>query len=209
MPRLSSSPFARSYDPMSEIKLCIENQVVERHLVENDHGSVASVVEVSRGAPFLPPALPYPLLDVWREVLQWVGVFFGGGGSATPCASPPPWPPHFYDHSFWVHHLVNWDDHQLLAHAMASDFSIAWQCLSKRTIGSFNELLPLTSIFNPIPLSQKEFSNQAHIKTLVWKRVTSARIKFSIYVLGCHAYKQTFLCRQINSAQVVTYKSLT
>jgi hypothetical protein len=49
---------------MSEIKLCIENQVVERHLVENDHGSVASVVEVSRGAPFLPPALPYPLLDV-------------------------------------------------------------------------------------------------------------------------------------------------
>jgi hypothetical protein len=39
------------------------------------------------------------------------------------------------DYSFWVHHLVNWDDRQLLAHAMASDFSVAWQCLSKRTIG--------------------------------------------------------------------------
>jgi hypothetical protein len=55
--------------------------------------------------------------------------------SATPCASPPPWPSIFSDYSFWVHHLVNQDDRQLLAHAMASDFSVAWQCLSKRTIG--------------------------------------------------------------------------
>jgi hypothetical protein len=43
-------------------------------------------------------------------------------------------PPFFPDYSFWVH-LVNWDDWHLLAHAMASDFSVAWQCLSKRTIG--------------------------------------------------------------------------
>jgi hypothetical protein len=37
--------------------------------------------------------------------------------------------------SFRVHHLVNRDDRHLLAHAMASDFSVTWQCLSKRTIG--------------------------------------------------------------------------
>jgi hypothetical protein len=43
---------------------------------------------------------------------------------------------HFSDYSFWVHHPVNQDDRQLLANAMASDFSVAWQCLSKRTIGS-------------------------------------------------------------------------
>jgi hypothetical protein len=43
--------------------------------------------------------------------------------------------PFFSNYSFWVHHLVNQDDRQLLAHAMASDFSVAWQCLSKRTIG--------------------------------------------------------------------------
>jgi hypothetical protein len=43
--------------------------------------------------------------------------------------------PNFSDYTFWVHHLVNWDDRHLLAHAMASDFSVAWQCLSKRTIG--------------------------------------------------------------------------
>jgi hypothetical protein len=49
------------------------------------------------------------------------------GGSATPCASPPP-PSIFSDYSFWVHHLVNWDDRHLLAHAMASDFSVAWHC---------------------------------------------------------------------------------
>jgi hypothetical protein len=47
--------------------------------------------------------------------------------SATPCASPPPWPTIFSDYSFRVHHLVNRDDRQLLAHAMASDFSVAWQ----------------------------------------------------------------------------------
>jgi hypothetical protein len=44
-------------------------------------------------------------------------------------------PPFFSNYSFWVHHLVNWDDRHLLAHAMASAFSAAWQCLSKRTIG--------------------------------------------------------------------------
>jgi hypothetical protein len=44
---------------------------------------------------------------------------------------------HFSDYSFRVHHLVNQDDLQLLAHAMTSDFSVAWQCLSKRTIGFF------------------------------------------------------------------------
>jgi hypothetical protein len=53
-------------------------------------------------------------------------IFFGG----------PLWPSIFSDYSFQVHHLVNWDDRQLLSHAMASDFSVAWQCLSKRTIGS-------------------------------------------------------------------------
>jgi hypothetical protein len=46
-------------------------------------------------------------------------------------------PPFFSDYSFWVHHLVNRDDRHLLAHALASDFSAAWQCLSKRTIGFF------------------------------------------------------------------------
>jgi hypothetical protein len=30
-------------------------------------------------------------------------------GSATPCASPPPWPSIFSESSFWVHHLVNRD----------------------------------------------------------------------------------------------------
>jgi hypothetical protein len=48
-----------------------------------------------------------------------------------------PWPSIFSDYSFWVHHLVNLDDQHLLALAMASDFSVAWQCLSKRTIVFF------------------------------------------------------------------------
>jgi hypothetical protein len=56
-------------------------------------------------------------------------------GSATPCASPPPPQPYIFFRLFLsVHHLVNRDDQHLLAHAMASDFSVTWQCLSKTTI---------------------------------------------------------------------------
>jgi hypothetical protein len=57
--------------------------------------------------------------------------FLGGGGQPLP----PPWPSIISNYSLWVHHLVNWDDRQLLALAMTSDFSVAWQCLSKRTSG--------------------------------------------------------------------------
>jgi hypothetical protein len=60
-------------------------------------------------------------------------VYVGFFGSATPCASPPPWPSNFSNYSFWVHP----DDRHLLAHAMASDFSVAWQLLSKLTIVFF------------------------------------------------------------------------
>jgi hypothetical protein len=47
--------------------------------------------------------------------------------SATPCASPPSCAPIFYNYYFLVHHPVNPDDQRLLAHAMASDFTAAWQ----------------------------------------------------------------------------------
>jgi hypothetical protein len=47
--------------------------------------------------------------------------FLWGGGSVTPCASPPLRPSIFSD-SCLVHHLVNRDDRHVLAHAMASDF---------------------------------------------------------------------------------------
>jgi hypothetical protein len=50
-------------------------------------------------------------------------IFFGEGGSF--CL--------FSDYSFRVHH--HWDDRHLPSHAMASDFLVTWQCLSKRTIG--------------------------------------------------------------------------
>jgi hypothetical protein len=45
--------------------------------------------------------------------------------------------PPFFRLFFLVHHLVNRNDWHLLAHAMASDFLVAWQCLSKRTIVFF------------------------------------------------------------------------
>jgi hypothetical protein len=45
--------------------------------------------------------------------------------------------PFFPNSSFWVHHPVNGDDRHLLAHAMAFDFSVTRQLLSKRTIVVF------------------------------------------------------------------------
>jgi hypothetical protein len=68
--------------------------------------------------------------------------------SSTPCASPRPWPSIFPIILFGVHHPVNQDDQHLLAHAMASDISVAWQCLSKRTIVFFPLLI---RIHNPYP----------------------------------------------------------
>jgi hypothetical protein len=62
--------------------------------------------------------------------------FWGGagGGGSDPLCLPSSLALHFSDYSFWVHHLVSRDDRHLLANAMASDYSVAWQCLSKRTI---------------------------------------------------------------------------
>jgi hypothetical protein len=68
-------------------------------------------------------------------------IWGAGPGSATPCASPPPPRPSIFpDYSFWVHLPVNWDDWHLLAHAMASDFSVAWKFLSKTTIGFWSQI---------------------------------------------------------------------
>jgi hypothetical protein len=36
-------------------------------------------------------------------------------------------PPFFLEYSSIVHHPVNWDDRQLLAHVLASDFTALWQ----------------------------------------------------------------------------------
>jgi hypothetical protein len=47
---------------------------------------------------------------------------------------PSPRPSNFSDYSFWAHHPANQDDRHLLSHAVASDFSVAWQFFSKRTI---------------------------------------------------------------------------
>jgi hypothetical protein len=43
-------------------------------------------------------------------------------------------PPFFPIILFGSTTLLTRDERQLLTHAMASDFSVAWQCLSKRTI---------------------------------------------------------------------------
>jgi hypothetical protein len=54
-------------------------------------------------------------------------VWGGEGVSGTSYASPPPCPSIFSNYSLIVHHPVNRDDRHLLAHAMASNFTVAWQ----------------------------------------------------------------------------------
>jgi hypothetical protein len=95
--------------------------------------------------------------------------FLGGWGSATLCASPPPRSSIFSNYSFWGNHLVNRDDRHLLAHAMSSDVSFTWQCLSKRTI-VFLLRIKLhalhSSIFGAVlPLANK------HLKWSQWPKM--------------------------------------
>jgi hypothetical protein len=69
--------------------------------------------------------------SIFRTVLRCFPkklVARGQSTPATPCASPPPRPSIFSNYFFLVvHHPVNWDDRHLLAHAMASDFTVARQ----------------------------------------------------------------------------------
>jgi hypothetical protein len=86
------------------------------------------------------------LRPIWSHWTRAAFLFIFG--SATPCASPPPWTSIFSDYSFWVHHSITWHDRHLLAHAMASDLSVTWQCLSKRTTGFCYESnsMPITLV---------------------------------------------------------------
>jgi hypothetical protein len=90
-------------------------------------GSLVCQEDVSRATSFL---LFHP--DIHNIEFIW---------SATSCASPPPRLSIFSNYSFLVHLPVNWDDRNLLAHAMASDFTVAWQYefrnRTKGTLGRF------------------------------------------------------------------------
>jgi hypothetical protein len=68
--------------------------------------------------------------DTRCELLYW------GGGQRPLCL----WPSIFSHYTFWIHHPVNQDDRHLLAHAMASDFTVTWQFISKRTIDSLLQI---------------------------------------------------------------------
>jgi hypothetical protein len=50
-------------------------------------------------------------------------------GVSDPLGLSSPSALHCSDYSFRVHHPADRDDLHLLAHAMASDFSVAWQNL--------------------------------------------------------------------------------
>jgi hypothetical protein len=58
---------------------------------------------------------------------------------------------HFSDYSFWVYHPVYRDDWQLLAHAKAFDFSVTWQCLSKKTIVFVRDQTPCPYLTRSLP----------------------------------------------------------
>jgi hypothetical protein len=52
----------------------------------------------------------------------------------------------FSNDYFLVHHPVNWDDWHLLAHAMASDFTVTWQHSQREQYCSKNDLFAEQSL---------------------------------------------------------------
>jgi hypothetical protein len=67
--------------------------------------------------------------------------------------------PIYSDNPFLVHHPVNQDDQHLLAHAMASDFTVAWQFFSKRTIVFLvTDQIPCPYLTRSLPALLKEIN---------------------------------------------------
>jgi hypothetical protein len=70
--------------------------------------------------------------------------------------------PFFPDYSFLVHHPVDWEDRQLLSHAMASDFTVTWQFYSKITI------VFIITDYTPHPYPARSLPAQCTLKFLVY-----------------------------------------
>jgi hypothetical protein len=70
-----------------------------------------------------------PRQFVYRHCVHFFQPMFLGreGGVSNPLCLSSSSALHFCDYSFLVHHPLNWDDRHLLACAMVSDFSAAWQ----------------------------------------------------------------------------------
>jgi hypothetical protein len=79
----------------------------------------------------------HPLSDSTIEFRQCVPGRVTRLGEFSPIGPPPPGPSIFSDYSFLVHHPVNQDDWHLLAHAMASDFTVACQYYQREQLYCF------------------------------------------------------------------------
>jgi hypothetical protein len=122
----TTSPPGSNFAPRGEVKngpleltFLVDLRVDHEGVVVADFGRKLSVQN----------AFPVRLKTRWKKVTKiifWV---------IDPLCLSSSSALHFSDCYFRVHHPVNWDDWHLLANAMASDFSVAWQCLSKTTIG--------------------------------------------------------------------------
>jgi hypothetical protein len=67
-----------------------------------------------------------------------------------------------------VYHPVNQDDWQLLAHAMASDFTVAWQFLLNRTIGLRIKLHAQAGVIVLITIISSIFQQEKNQKSELW-----------------------------------------
>jgi hypothetical protein len=74
----------------------------------------------------------FKCVDYFQVLTHFLDAVFW---ASDPLCLSPSLALHFSNYSFLVPHPVNCDDRHLLAHAMGSDYTVAWQCLSKRTIG--------------------------------------------------------------------------
>jgi hypothetical protein len=89
----------------------------------------------------------WPFVVIWHTISVLVCFF----GSATPCASPPPWPSIFSNYFWGAHHLVSQDDRHLLGHAMASDISVAGRATR---LGEFSPIGSLFTLCNCLEITE-------------------------------------------------------
>jgi hypothetical protein len=77
-------------------------------------------------SPFVRPLFSRRVfsLPTKTQMLRSLGLNALFGGSATPCASPPPQPTIFSNYSILAYRPVNRDDWHLFAHPVTSDFTV-------------------------------------------------------------------------------------
>jgi hypothetical protein len=144
---------------------CKNAQVLSFHSVplqQQQRPDLSRLMQLQAAGAGLPGAmsgLPPALAAAAGKTFQFSAPFFGGLRPLVPLLLLGP--PLFSNYSFCFHHPVNQDDWHLLAHAMASDFSIIWQFSQREQLTRSLPARPVLKFLSFFPVFKFERAKNA------------------------------------------------